>query len=328
MNNLNYNVRDEPVEWAELLSNAQRVVADPSRRKQRYLPAIRLVRRADRLSNLALQQNFNYGLGRIMCKMAKRLQKPEERQQLIDAAALQMVSTALQWRPATVPLDKPFVPVVRDLHAFAHSRKPSMLLAQKSWADLPPAEQVLSNAFASAMALRRAAMANEWRPLKRVTARALNSLTLWVTPIATAAIAQETFTGASSVLGTLLLGLPPEREPTDDQLATPINLEKTTDFQSPKYFAPSARLRIDEFQAGHGWKGEGSSLHFDHSVLNKQPPTPTDNRLLCAERLGCPALFAGGLAMDIALNILPQVIEVAQHIVPEDYLRTLRPGRS
>lgn len=320
MSNSNY-VRNEPAEWAELLSNAQRAI--PSRRRRRYWRAYRLVKQAEDLSGLALERNFHHGLGKIMYKMAERLRKPAERQKLIGAAALSMVSAALEWRVTTVPMDEPFVPVVGDLRALVVRKKPAAALARNSWADLPPAEQMLTNALATATALRRAALERERSPLGRVVARATNSVLLREDANVVTAIAQNTFAGANAVLGMLLRKLPPQQELTEEQLHIPIDLKKAAAFRLPTYFAPSARLRLDEFESGHGWEGEGSSLRFDPSVLNRPPSKPEGFQVLRTERLGCPALFADGLAMDIAINILPQTIELARSIVPNDYFRIL-----
>jgi len=98
---------------------------------------------------------------------------------------------------------------------------------------------------------------------------------------------------------------------------TPDVLNRMAD---PRPNIGAAKLRLDEFHRGKGWKGSGAERHFDWSYLQTPPSVPPEKDdnfpVLHEERINCPALPAGRLVREVGTNILPQIIRTANTIIP------------
>jgi hypothetical protein len=313
------HTRPVPAEWPELAAHAERVIPPrvlPGRNiKRRHL--FKLFRHAFTLPNERLETNYYYGLGEIMCGMAKLLQREDVRNTVIHDAAASMVKAALQRRGQAIPLGKPFVPIMDDLLQQS-MEQPFFMVAHASWRAMLVPCRALTDILATAAIYRRQeahGMLKVPRPLARImsveAARDLRP--------AAYQIARNSLTAATSVLGILLTNTDLMKNPSRELLAKPIQFSALERARHSKGFIGAAQLRDDEFVHGAGWRRDGELPQFDADVL-AAPPSPLRSALTPGHahesRLTCPAVQAGGLAHDVARNILPAIIVASGRIVP------------
>lgn len=313
------HTRPVPAEWPDLSAYAEKVIpaeASPDRYMRRW-DLFRLAGRVKSLPDAPLEANYYYGVGELMCGIKQLLDIQRVREHVIGTAAMAMVKRALEIRGPMVPLDKPFTPLIGDLHPFTLER-PFFRLANAAWEQMPAPQRALTDTLTATTLFRRPAVDRARHvpgPLVRlfIAEEARNSR---LTAVQTA---RNSLTGAVAVLDAMLSKSHPANVPSTKVLMQPICPAALEKVRPSKAFTDSARLRLDEFMAGAGWEGSGDSLRFNAEILKTSPPPlceVPDLEHLHEERLECPAIRAAGLASDVARNILPSIITTASHIVP------------
>lgn len=318
--------RPVPPEWPGLAAYADKVIGTPAdpRSDVSLVRRFRLDWRLRRYSHEQIETNHYYGLGLIMCGVKAYLQKDRIRQQVVREAAEGLLLTALQRRGQEIPSGKPFMPVVDDLLPAA-MEKPFFAMAAASQDAMPVSRQVLLNGLARDAMLRRQATYEEFGVLKRQLAHlAVMKDMCASSKLAARHTALNALTGATSVYCALLTGCNPKEQIPEEILATPVADFPAERANQPKVYIDSAKLRLDEFMAGAAWEGSGQDLRFNTDIFSTQPepfePSPRALHLHEA-RLICPAVQAGGLAHDVAVQILPAIISTAQQLVPGEHFK-------
>jgi hypothetical protein len=274
------------------------------------LPIRRLTHTVAKLPPERREANLYYGIGEIICEVAKKFRNEGVRRKAVSSCALKMVELALKSRK-TIPLDQPF--------------RPFTALAIEAQQELPPWHRALTGALTQARIREQSAIAflERWNQTSMMRQMVRSSY-----PVA-GSIAMNTLAGAMGVFSTLLSRHNPTSKATDEVRQIAIEPEEVEKVRTSPAFAQAAQLRLDEFENGKGWTGLGETLGFDRNYLRATPPPRTINKkgLLVPheERHSCPALQADGFAIEVARAIVPDIIMVARRIVPGEYFNVNYP---
>ncbi len=111
-----------------------------------------------------------------------------------------------------------------------------------------------------------------------------------------------------------------ERKFTQAELLTPLTSNVVNAVSDPRPFLGAARQRLDEFHEGRGWRETDGGWRFDWDCLKTPPSAPPAKNdkfpVFHEERIDCPALHAGRLVREVAVNIFPEIIRAAHAIIP------------
>jgi hypothetical protein len=329
MTNPVHHNRPQPEAWPELLEYVQQT--SPKYSIPSYPDVLKIAHRLDDLAGLELEKNTYYGYGKIMCGLAQRLQDPGTRDYLTTKMAVGIVRGARKKR--RIPSKELYKPIVADLDNIRYLTGPLRNLVDDSWKELAPAERLLSRALAATTTVKRKA-ACKAEPSGAFTRfqqhlQPHKSALLTYIPIPKWAVGGDSMSGSTFLWRSYLVALGLGSELTPEQEATPIDMEQVRTLAKPRNFTPQAQLRLDEFVLGVGWSTDTPAV-FQPSVLKTSPSSEiaAELPLVRTERLGCEALYAGRLAVEIATDILPTALEKAVTITPgqaADFYANLSP---
>jgi len=319
------HTRAVPEEWPALTERAAKLIPQASHdRTFGRLPIYRLTRSLNEVPRERREANYYFGLGEIICNVAKNLRNDEElHAKTVAKCAFKMVDLALKSR-TTIPMDEPFRPQMHDLDSrIAYSV--FMPLAVAAQRQLPPWHRALTGTL-NAMRVREEPPMTAGQ--RRHDEHLLRRLARTGYPAAES-VTINAFTGAMGVFCTLLTGHNPETAESESHRRQYINLDEVERVRKSQAFTGSAKLRIDEFADGAGWTGQGDTLRFDRNYLKTAPPAPMpgEDGLFPPHqgRHECPALQAEGFALEVARIIVPEIIDVASQIVPGEHFKVNYP---
>ncbi|HSX35187.1 MAG TPA: hypothetical protein VLF62_06105 [Candidatus Saccharimonadales bacterium] len=312
------HTRPAPEEWAALATRAQEIVPQASHAAPLTARETRsLWKTVVKLPAERREANLYYGMGQIICEIAQALHAEPARSELVHNAAALLVAHATIARQ--VPRDRPFRPVAADI--IGRRLSPAILpTAVRAQQKLPPWHRALTGVLAVSRTQEQPFLPARWYTKHHVMKQVRYEY-----PLAHN-IANNAFTGASNVFFTLVTGKTPGDPVTEKIAMTPIEPADIARARQSSAFSGAAQLRLDEFHNGRGWKTENGQPEFDRAYLQTEPPEiiPEHGKITVGHtgRFICPAVQAGGFAIELARSLLPEIILASREIVPGQLLQT------
>ena len=319
------HTRHMPEEWAALTEQARHIIPQTEHNEPITNRQLRkLWKPVIEVPSDRREGNLYYGIGEIICEVARALHKEQARAEIVRRAAASMLASAMQIRE--VPKDKPFVPHLRDLITanFPQVFLPAAVQAQRK---LPPWHRALTGALLVArnreqrtsLAGHIRYAATKYTTLPEVGKAFFAGIAIAINVVGGAEMAFMNIVNDKEP-GSKLDSSDVDRPFTDADLA--LFRQRSADFSG------AARLRGDELFNGLGWAepAKGKLRHFNIPYLQTPPPKLTlvqGHVLSHTTRWACPALQAGGFAIEVARDLLPEIITTAQQTVPAEQFNVI-----
>lgn len=315
-----YYARRAPEAWHHLSAYATELNAG-----QRSITRLQqLYDGVDRLDDEQLESNRYYGIGLVMCGIARALQQSHVRRETVDWAARNAATSQ-----ARLYGDAHFMPEVLVGDGVL---EPFSKLAKSASNDLSPPDYLLVNTLIAITQRRQ----NAARGQDNWAARDSLRQDQWLVSILEGKPAVDLIganaTSATSHLITRAIRLPafevmfgPEHHIMDTgtgMLKVTKEVLSSLNLRSVAYYL--AALRLDEFRPTlKTLEFEKGEFVIDRTALSREPtqeslPTPSKQALLHKARLKCPAIHVQGL-IPLMLEIVPEILLKAQDNL--DWLR-------
>ncbi|MDB5186159.1 MAG: hypothetical protein JWL85_682 [Candidatus Saccharibacteria bacterium] len=310
--------REVPIEWESLAAHAQSM-ADRAVIFPEHVEAI--YDSVNTLGDEALETNYYYGSGLVMCGVARALQRPEIRQRVVDKAAVSLV----RWRNLVSPEGRGVR--VDDIGSEMMGMS-FVSLAEDASSQLPRGIRLLTETLA---VINIARNLDDSSPLSVFTAQSADSRDSRVNRIPDGNCLAQVI-GVSATGGIALVmkhvlklkGGDMAADGTSPYIAGIVDNDALRSLITLKVAVNCAGLRIDEIKGGELHVVLGLDVDknatFIRNKLASTPPPLEDGRgidgqkLLREKRLGCPAVQVAGLIPTI-LDIFPEIIIKADSII-------------
>lgn len=318
-------VREAPREWEGLMDYVERRVADcgqPTTEEARFLFG-----RFEEFDNETLEANRYYGLGLVMCGLARCLNDPTSRESITNRAAINIVQRNKNYYRGTgdMRVGLRVEDIDRD-----DIQAPFGNLTEQVVSNVSPVVLVIADTLSRVTSARQSALSNTCDGIERPSELDLEGITSG--RVAVGAVVKSAVSATVGVIKNVLNKMYTQNGNsydvtdlyTDPLIASIVPLENWTGLNLKRAVIGAARLRLDELSRAGLLQSlilvDGSSVTaFQRDLLGPLlPPQISPERgapLLHAKRLTCPALQVQGLVPMMLGIVHETLVEAERRII-------------